>query len=243
MTKTKINSKNTNYNGFVFYDGPSLIDGSPILGILTFKSANSKTGNEAQTWIIRKDERPTVANKKGLDRAVCGDCPHRGINGKKRVCYVRLFHAPLGVWKCHTTGKGYLPYDMGLAKLKRNNQTLRLGSYGDPTAIPFEAWKPLLDATNGNTGYTHQWRNCDQAWSDYIMASCDSRFDYVEATIKGWRTFRVKKQGEEPMTGEMVCLAESHDMKCEDCKLCCGNKIKAKNMVITVHGAGKSNFK
>ena len=51
----------SNPNGVVIYDGPSLIDGKPILCILTVlirKSKNPKTVNMLQTWIVRKDIHP-----------------------------------------------------------------------------------------------------------------------------------------------------------------------------------------
>jgi hypothetical protein len=41
MTKTP--------SGFVFYDGPSVIDGAPIIGIAVLHSENSKTGDMVQT--------------------------------------------------------------------------------------------------------------------------------------------------------------------------------------------------
>ena len=53
-------------SGYVIYDGPSLIDGKPIIAIaITKKSTNSKTGGMVQTYIIRKDIDPRQANKSG----------------------------------------------------------------------------------------------------------------------------------------------------------------------------------
>lgn len=48
--------------GYVVYDGPSSIDGSPIAVILTgfaSKSTNTKTGGMIQSYIIRTDIAPT----------------------------------------------------------------------------------------------------------------------------------------------------------------------------------------
>ena len=50
--------------GYVIYDGPSRLDGKPVIAILTLESANIKTGNMAQLWIMARDEMPHVAKKK-----------------------------------------------------------------------------------------------------------------------------------------------------------------------------------
>ena len=92
-------------NGFIIYEGPSLIDGSPIVAIALRTSGNSKTGNMVQTYIIRSDMDPREANKSGADYAICGACPHKGKAhdtdaGKlalERSCYVVLAQGPLQV--------------------------------------------------------------------------------------------------------------------------------------------------
>lgn len=64
--------------GFVFYDGPSSINGAPIVGIATMESRNGKTGNMIQTFIVRADQHPLEALSTGADSAICGDCALRG---------------------------------------------------------------------------------------------------------------------------------------------------------------------
>lgn len=51
----------------VFYRGPSLIDGSPIVGIAVFPAgkANAKTGAMLQTYILRDDMSPMKAIQSG----------------------------------------------------------------------------------------------------------------------------------------------------------------------------------
>ena len=47
--------------GVILFEGPSLIDGAPIAVIATGfqrRTANSKTGDMVQTWIIRSDREP-----------------------------------------------------------------------------------------------------------------------------------------------------------------------------------------
>ena len=60
-------------NGFIFDETED------IVSIATFNSSNRKTGDEVQTWIIYKHEPPNIAIDTGKDKAICGDCKHRGI--------------------------------------------------------------------------------------------------------------------------------------------------------------------
>ena len=53
------------FSGVILYQGPSLLDGAPIVVILTFSTDNAKTGDMLQTWILRADMPPTVAIQSG----------------------------------------------------------------------------------------------------------------------------------------------------------------------------------
>ena len=95
-------------NGYIIYQGASLLDGKPIVAIAQIgKSHNKKTGAMIQTQIIRSDIDPIEASKTGEDFSICGNCPHRGIahddpkkkTAKNRSCYVTLMHAPLTTYK------------------------------------------------------------------------------------------------------------------------------------------------
>src|SRR5271154_1354735 len=94
-------------NGVILYQGPSLIDGAPIVAIaIAGKSSNRKTGNMVQTYILRSDLEPTAAIKQGLDVSICGDCRHRGDGtGKGRTCYVNVGQGPLGVYRAFKRGR------------------------------------------------------------------------------------------------------------------------------------------
>jgi hypothetical protein len=49
-------------NGLVLWRGASLLDGAPIVAIVTglaAGSSNRKTGDMLQTWILREDMAPT----------------------------------------------------------------------------------------------------------------------------------------------------------------------------------------
>ena len=69
-------------NAGIIYKGKSLVDGQPIVVILSGKlnrSSNTKTGDMLQTNIIRQDIPPTVASKTGEDYSICKSCMHRGF--------------------------------------------------------------------------------------------------------------------------------------------------------------------
>ena len=70
------------HQGLVLWEGPSRLDGAPIVVIATGMrrgSSNEKTGPMVQTWIMRQDEAPHVAQRTGSDASVCGDCPLRPL--------------------------------------------------------------------------------------------------------------------------------------------------------------------
>lgn len=48
-------------NGFVLYEGPSVLDGAPIVAIATMSTKNAKTGAMVQTWILRANMAPLAA--------------------------------------------------------------------------------------------------------------------------------------------------------------------------------------
>lgn len=234
-------------NGIVLYEGPSMLDLAPIVVIATGfanGSKNEKTGNMIQTWIMRSDLPPTFAVKCGLDASICGNCPHRGDGtGKARSCYVAVHQAPLNVWKAYKRGT----YDRSAVSTLRPNpdviewgegQIIRLGSYGDPLAVPWPVWRLFLERAVGRTGYTHQWRE-PRAWSyaEWLMASCDSEADYHEARAAGWRTFRVVKPEGEKLDGEMWCPAETRGLTCVECRRCRGSNTRLHNVAIHVHGS------
>lgn len=238
-------------NGFIFYRGPSMLDGKPIIGVvcrLNAKSNNEKTGALVQTFILRADVAPIEAVNTGEDVSICGSCPHRGTieNGRNvgRSCYVTVFQAPRSVYDGFQRGiyPELTPADG--AELLRD-RLVRLGSYGDPAAIPFSAWDVLLQHVKAKTGYTHQWREFP-AFAKYAMASCDTQADYVDAKALGFRTFRVRLAADALNAREIVCPASKEagvKTNCAACVACGGLSAKARaDVAIVAHGAaGKVN--
>jgi hypothetical protein len=172
----------------LLYEGPSLLDGTPIVVIAT-EDSNPKTGKMLFTWILRQDRPPEVAAYDGSDDAICGDCKFRALYPipqgqagdqrkaqQSRTCYVRLSHEEgadeamppsevwrkwkagefqdaatawnderlVGVWDCFD---GHMQY--------RGPLPVRIGSYGDPAAVPTRVWAELVRYKKHWTGYSH----------------------------------------------------------------------------------------
>lgn len=224
---------------YLLWQGPSMLDGAPIVLLATENSSNAKTGNLVQTYILRADQSPFDAVNSGDDSSICGDCRFRGHKGKKRLCYVTIFHGPYNVFKSFRDGKA-----QPVKNLKKfgKGKLVRLGAYGDPSSIPFEVWEELLAYSTGRTGYTHQWRNCDPRFKSLVMASCDYPPDYHDAKDLGWHTYRVKLDDEPRLKGERPCPASNeagHKVTCADCLGCDGTR---RDYVINAHGT-KGNVK
>lgn len=237
-------------NAFILYRGPSLLNGEPIVVVATGldkASRNAKTGAMVQTYIIRDDMHPLEASRTGKDDAICGTCPHRGriVDGKlvDRSCYVTLAHGPRSVWDGLQRGI-YPTVDPATVRQLFADKMVRLGTYGDPAAVPFAIWKNALTNAKGWTGYTHQWRTIKPRWAELVMASADSLADMDDAHALGYRTFRVTAEPFENVKGrEAVCPASEEKGKvasCVTCRACMGTSGKARVSVqIAAHGGGK----
>ena len=225
--------------GTVVYDGPSAINGERIVGIVTYDSDNPKTGDMSQLWILDAgDIKPSDVVKQGRDGSVCGDCAFASGKG----CYVNTAHAPNGVWKAWKAGR----YASGLPTSRA--KAIRLGAYGDPAALPYDVVAQLVERFEGHTGYTHQWRTCDQRFRKCLMASTESTRDTAEANFWGWRTARV---GTAQTHGfEIVCPATEEGGRrttCDKCQLCNGwgraislGAKQPKNILFPAHGSRKA---
>lgn len=238
-----------NPNGLVIFEGPSKLDGEPIVVIATgLKSGsnNSKTGGMVQTYILRSDMTPQEAIYSGADESICGACPHRGDGtGKGRSCYVVIFQGPRGVYEAYKRGS-YARATPAEAAEHCAGKMVRLGAYGDPAAVPIFVWQHLLKKSAGSTGYTHQFLTIAPQWAKIVMASADSVEDMAAAHALGYRTFRVTPLGEKPIKGlEIMCPASEEAGRkttCELCKACAGTSGKAKiSIQIAAHGIGRKH--
>lgn len=225
-------------NGYVLFEGPSKIDGSPIAVIVTGtarKSDNVKTADMLQTWIIRTDIEPHEAKRTGADSAICGGCKFGGPDGD---CYVLAFYAPLSIYRAYHRG-AYPRLPASRIPEVFGNRKGRIGSYGDPFAVPVWVWKAISEASTHRTGYTHQWRRAPYLRS-LVMASVDTEEEYREATAKGWRTFRTRGKFDPLTPGEISCPASKEAGKlttCANCTLCDGSRgaDNRKSISIIIH--------
>lgn len=228
-------------NGVILFEGQSILDGRNIAAIATFSSNNDKTGNMIQTWILRTDLNPVAISKAGLDGSICGSCPHRQSLGG--ACYVNIGQAPLAVYKAYQNGS-YPKFDSELHSKYFTGRKVRLGAYGDPAAVPVQAWKMITELCDGHTGYTHQakHRNFDPAILDLCMLSADTPKQALAAHKAGQRTFRVKTEDAPFLPNEIECLSDSKGIKCIDCGLCDGATNSNASIVINVHGSRSKRY-
>lgn len=239
-------------SGYVIYQGPSLLDGAPIVVIATIKSRNEKTGNMVQTWIMRADMPPMTASRGGDDISICGSCPHRGIAtgadkgvAAKRTCYVDISRAPTNIWR--TWQRGRYPIATGHAAIAAigKGRKVRLGAYGDMSAAPSYIADSLLSEAAGHTAYSHQSGNAGSSYDpSRYMVSADSEAAARAAWQSGARTFRVVTDVNEAIAGREIACPSLRGVHCIDCGLCdgAGRHPGAKSIVIPVHGAGAVNF-
>ena len=236
--------------GFIAYEGPSLLDGQPIVAIVLTGSSNRKTGNMVQTYILRADVKPTEALSTGQDASICGDCKHRPAMGG--ACYVVVAQGPTVVWKAYTAGRYPVAQDREALVALGRGRMVRLGTYGDPAAVPAHIWQALVSEAQGRTGYTHQWAALQdtQQGADLqrlVMASVDSPAEFAQAQGMGWRTFRVRTAEQPILPREFVCPASDEAGKrttCAQCGACDGAQRGAHKAspVIVVHGSKARRF-
>jgi len=236
----------------IIYRGPSLIDGAPIVAVAIASSRNTKTGNMVQTYILLSGIDPRAANKSGADYSICGTCPHRGTPtddpkralAKGRSCYVQIGQGPLGVFRM-LARDGYRAVT-GHADIAAigSGRMVRLGTYGDPAAVPSYVWDSLIFEATGHTAYSHQSgvQSADFR-PDLFMVSADSDKAARAAWKEGRRTFRVIGDIADIIKGEEVLCPASEEAgrrtTCTDCRLCGGAAVKAKSVAIVAHGAGR----
>lgn len=257
MTTSTNKTNKKNPTGYIVYKGPSILDGAPIIMLLTTRTNNRKTGDMVQTWIIRDDMSPLDASKAKLDGSICGNCPHKWSVGG--ACYVNLGQAPTSIYRAYKrnsypdlTHPAATPLrNQVLAKILHNRK-VRLGAYGDPAAVPVRVLRDLVTFASGHTGYTHQMRhkNFDPEVLQYCMASTETLKTSTNLWASKARTFRIVKDITEMKQdgSEIECLSDSKGMSCADCMLCGGktntdsNTKPRPNIAIVVHGSRASKF-
>jgi len=233
--------------GYIAYEGPSEIDGAPIVVIINKidGSANAKTGAIVQSFIIRSDVNPVQALQNGADASICGQCEHRPLLARasgKAPCYVQVAKSVLAVYNAYLRGR-YVRADAATIARALAGKIVRIGTYGDGAAAPVKMWTQITRYAAGVRGYTHQWQNAGfdhVSWAPLAMASADTLEQAAMANLYGMRVFRVSV-GVDKQPGENICPASAEAGRkstCAKCTLCSGTRIQARDVVIADHAAG-----
>ena len=173
-----------------------------VTGLSERRSKNSKTGKMAQIWILPDKPVAIVDNKeqaKENRKIICGDCELLKTNS----CYVNVAWAPTAIQKA-VRNNSYPPLDIN----KLENESVRFGSYGEPSIIPLRLVRKIVKIAKMYTGYTHQFsKKWCQPYKKYFMASCNSKSDKELANKLGWRSFRIGSSIEDVLEDEVLCPA------------------------------------
>src|SRR5688572_16523210 len=120
----------------VFYEGPSMLTGDPIMAIASARNGNRKIGHMLQLWIVPAIS-PIEAVRSGKDAAVCGDCRLRGdARANGRACYVEYFRAVENIWQSQARADRTDRISVQAYAQRVDGLQHRIGAYGDPVAVP-----------------------------------------------------------------------------------------------------------
>ena len=226
-------------NSYILWEGLSPLDGKPLVLIATgfnARSANGKTGDMIQTWVLRQDVHPVEAFIGPEGYSNCGGCTHK----EDGSCYVNWGQAPTAIWRAYRRGSyGLIPtWEIF------NGRMLRIGSAGDPAMVPIYIWEAALAHAKGHTGYTHQWRESfAHPFKGIVQASCDGFEDYLEATAHGWKPFLVKTENDVAPKGAIHCPSSEEMGRKTDCATCALCDGASAAVVINAHGSTASRIK
>jgi hypothetical protein len=194
-------------------------------------SSNRKTGDMIQTYLL---DRETLTTEPKVFGAKCFDCPmvDKCYVSRDKMSVRKALARLLGEERtsyAHATLAQVLPL--------LNGRKVRLGTYGDPSALPLSDLKAIVNSAQGHTGYTHFWREIDTDYSAYLMASVEDSSAELLAQGLGYRTFRVitKETQERNVSSVAVeCLNSSAGLTCADCLLCSGTEGKGRKVSIWI---------
>ena len=208
--------------GLTLYEGPSTLGPDPIVVLATGirPSANVKTGDCYQVYILTADFHPHEARTLGMDESICGDCSLRPLTAKikksKDQCYVEgyMLNQPWTSWK-----NAPWKYPKGSLSQLPDYKPVRVGAYGDMAAVPnaLQFWTEQLKR-HKYLAYTSQWRHADL--QGLAMASVQSPSEQSEAETRGYRTYRRYRGEVQLKSNEIICPFPR--VQCRECMLCDG---------------------
>ena len=232
----------------IIWTGISQIDGvTPIMAIASKasddESGNRKTGDMIQISIAEINRHPVNAFQ--VDSAVCpASCVHRGdLDGD---CYVDWGKSPRSAWAAanRRLARGVAPMTSEERVNAFQGAIVRLGSSGDPCAVPVVVWEQVLTGTAGHSGYTADWEKLSLSgvadrWKNIVMASCGSVNATKVATAYGWRVFAASASAADDMAfadiGVKACPSDTVNLTCDRCRQCDGGEVGPSRFV-KLHG-------
>ena len=213
------------------------------VALLTVGSDNVKTGDAVSVAILDAEYDPVTAYAAGRPSGCSPDCT---MSQDAVGCYVNWGQAPLATWTAWRAGNVAPLGPADYAAAMRGRSLLRLGSAGDPAAMPPVVVSALVSAAKAEglavTAYTHDHRRKrSQHLRSVAMASVENSADAADARRRGWRTFRIDEPGTLPSVnvGEIVCPASAERGYVTTCNVCkvCGPNGAAVSVAIAAHGA------
>ena len=236
LLKHWFNDKKVSTGGRIIWKGKSKLDPSTDIAVVMSRivapSSNIKTGRMIQIQILNYGKEYEDFNP--MSESICGDCQH-----KNKSCYVIWNKSIYSSWK-KAMNHEELTLDQGIQLCK--GRSIRLGTAGDPAAVPAKVWLKLLEGAKNWTAYTHQWHKPEfQEYKEFCMASVDSLEQEKLAISLGWLPFRVGPVEAKMTTTElykglnfetetMQCPATRFEKgNCADCGLCSGLMVHKKN--------------
>lgn len=227
-------------NGY-FFRVSSALNGEPIIvAVQMTDTANTKLGAEMrQVWIMPAGMKPSVANGTAAQDSVCGKCWFK-TNG---ACYVNM-QTPNSVYRSIEAGNytelSQTPEDLAVLADALHGETVRVGAWGDPAAMPWPIMQTITKAAASYTAYTHQAAhpNFNRMYLSVCMVSAESPKQAAKYQELGIRTFRPKVAGSVNLENEITCPNETHGINCIECRLCDGGNARRGNpsIAVTVHG-------
>lgn len=217
-----------------------------IIHVLSCKpSANRKLGLGYMVHTYHFSIEQVETGDFTLDSRNCLDCPYSyNMNmGKSGGCYthkglmysglksmLKRLHRLWGEGKIQKYSKSSFDGFIKASSFFAPALT-RLGVYGEPSTIPLNVIKKLVELSKKHTGYTHQWNLFNKKYSRYLMASTHSAFESRMANNLGWRSFESSRAKELTMP---TCPAAKeftgNKLTCVTCGACNG-KIGGKNNI------------
>lgn len=226
---------------FILYHGPAAKPYKGVITVVVFMSeSNPKTGPCIAVAILPGDGKRAMSDRKaGLDVSVCGVCPFRSLaSGGKGGCYVSAFALMGYAGSAAAAWKRADPYAFPESTIL----PMRLGAYGDPAAIPVDAFNRLMDWHGGSCwGYTHGWRHsAAQHLKGTCMASVETPEHQTQAVAKGWRVYRIVASLQAIKATGLTECESAKGVECIACGACSGDKARQDHgRAIVIHGASR----